>query len=378
MNYLYRSLLLFACICLNTSLCSGQGVDPKSVPETKANSTSKDSVTDNDPKKKFPAPSNTSSVGNFDSSTIKDELLIIKESTRGLEKSTLIVSITILALFFLLIGFVYALIRQSDINAQQILSDLSIIKSARNKNSEPSQFSDGISQSEHKEKIKAKDNEIANLQKKFDYSDKDLAKMREAVRTLQDQVRTLEADTKSFKESSISFKAKSEDFAKNLTVKISELESLRSELVMFKSALIPLSTMNPVSSLGDDLIGSLSEDSTHAVSLLGCLGIVKVAGKIDMSEEVLLTTVRQFSESLTAFRSQQGRPAEAVHQELVEWANAFNKQFDGKLEIRVPTPGFSVDSKTMISSSGALKVSAVYSWSVYNSKGSVFSPAKVA
>jgi hypothetical protein len=378
---------------LNTSLCSGQGVDPKSVPETKANSTSKDSVTDNDPKKKFPAPSNTSSVGNFDSSTIKDELLIIKESTQdiknsiqqeikssiqGLEKTTLIVSITNLALFFLLIGFVYALIRQSDINAQQILSDLSIIKSARNKNSEPSQFSDGISQSEHKEKIKAKDNEIANLQKKFDYSDKDLAKMREAVRTMQDQVRTLEADIKSFKESSISFKAKSEDLAKNLTVKISELESLRSELVMFKSALIPLSTMNPVSSLGDDLIGSLSEDSTHAVSLLGCLGIVKVAGKIDMSEEVLLTTVRQFSESLTAFRSQQGRPAEAVHQELVEWANAFNKQFDGKLEIRVPTPGFSVDSKTMISSSGALKVSAVFSWSVYNSKGSIFSPAKVA
>jgi len=146
MNYLYRSLLLFACICLNTSLCSGQGVDPKSVPETKANSTSKDSVTDNDPKKKFPAPSNTSSVGNFDSSTIKDELLIIKESTQdiknsiqqeikssiqGLEKSTLIVSITILALFFLLIWFVY------DLKCQILRK----IEGERNKYSEPTQFS---------------------------------------------------------------------------------------------------------------------------------------------------------------------------------------------------------------------------------------------
>jgi hypothetical protein len=186
-------------------------------------------------------------------------------------------------------------------------------------------------------------------------------------------------------------KLESEGYSNKLASIVTDLDRLRTEQsslksahanlesahIKLKSALIPSSAMCPPSSLVDELISSLSENSTHAISLLGCLGMLKASGTTNMNEEVLLTTVRQFSESLSAFRMQQGLSPEVVHQELVEWADAFRNHFKGKLDIRVPAPGFSFDSKTMTSTGGEAKVSIVYSWTVYNSKGGVYSPAKV-
>lgn len=355
MYLFYRSLLFLACICLYTSLYSGQSSESNPPQETQAVS-----------RPNLPAPPDSRKEN---SSSPDEKLQAIKVSTDGLERSVNFVLIIALVLFFIVIGSLWVLYIKliNDVRAS--------VKNIVIRSPESKQASDRISRGEHQEQINAKDAQIEKLRNTKD----------DEITRLQDKVNSLNKTNQSLTE-------KSDDSATNLTAKQYELDGLRAEQTSLKSsnadlesahknlksALIPSSVLYAESSLGDDLIGSLSEDSPHSVSLLGCLVMLKVAAKIDISEEVLLTTVRQFSESFTAFRMQQARPVEVVQEELVEWANIFNKQFDGKLEIRVPTPGFSVDSKTMISSSGALKVSAVYSWSVYNSKGSVFSPAKIA
>lgn len=150
------------------------------------------------------------------------------------------------------------------------------------------------------------------------------------------------------------------------------------ELQALRSALVPASPAGLAASLGDELIASVRGGAPHAVSLLGCLGLIKSADGAGMDEEVLLSTVRQFSESFAAYHADKGASPESIQKGLVAWADALNSQFAGRLDIRVPTLGFPVDSRTMIPIRGATKVSSLQSWCIYNSKGSVFAPAKVA
>lgn len=154
--------------------------------------------------------------------------------------------------------------------------------------------------------------------------------------------------------------------------------NLQEELRALRSALVPAAPSGLAASLGDELVASVRGDASHAVSLLACLGLIKSAEATGMDEEVLLSTVRQFSESFAAYHADKGASPEAIQKGLVAWADALNNQFAGRLDIRVPTLGFPVDSRTMIPMRGATKVSSLQSWCIYNSKGSVFAPAKVA
>jgi hypothetical protein len=106
--------------------------------------------------------------------------------------------------------------------------------------------------------------------------------------------------------------------------------------------------------------------------------MIKSAECVGMDEEVLLSAVRQFSESYSAYHAEKGSSPESIQKGLVAWADALNTQFAGRFDIRVPVLGFPVDARTMTPLRGATKVSAVLSWSIYNSKGSVFAPAKVS
>lgn len=395
MNYFYHSLLLLTCVCLNTSLCLGQGSETKTSPATSVNSTSKEVAVDKEPKSIVTAPSQISSVRNLGSPAIERQLAAINDSNQELNGGiSRIFFITVLiSLLFAL--YAYALVRplfSIHPGILHISEELRSIKNGISNQSASKKISNGFHQNDLQANVNAKGVEIREMVKSLGDRDRELAQTKESLRNKTHELNNLQIEKGHIDELYNRLKLESEGYLNKYASKVRDLDELRTEHSSLKSAhtnlesahknlklaLIPSSTVNLPSSLSDDLISSLSEDSTHAISLLGCLGMVKVASKIDISEEVLLTTVRQFSESLTAFRMQQERPVELVQQELVEWANIFNKQFDGKLEIRVPTPGFSIDSKTMISSSGALKVSVVYSWSVYNSKGSVFSPAKVA
>jgi hypothetical protein len=106
---------------------------------------------------------------------------------------------------------------------------------------------------------------------------------------------------------------------------------LHEELQALRSALVPATPAGLAASLGDELVVSVKGDAPHAVSLLGCMGMIKSAECVGMDEEVLLSAVRQFSESYSAYHAEKGSSPESIQKGLVAWADALNTQFAGKI-----------------------------------------------
>lgn len=227
-------------------------------------------------------------------------------------------------------------------------------------------------------KLRAKDNEIKAKRKENEDMATSLAQSKDAIRGLEQLATRSESELTNARNAHRALKAELERVIAELGTLRADLSGQQVKMNALKSALVPAMPGSLGSALGDELIESLQANSLHAVSLLGCLGMTKAAEGSAMEEEVLLSTLRQFSESLVSFRTEQGKLPDSVQRELVTWADAFNLQFSGKLDIRVPALGFPVDARTMTPLRGATKVSAVLSWSIYNSKGSVFAPAKVS
>lgn len=239
--------------------------------------------------------------------------------------------------------------------------------------------SSGISaQREIEAKLRAKEDEIKAKRKENEDMATTLAQSKDAIRGLEQLASRSESELTNARNEYRALKAELERVIAELGTLRVDLSGQQVKLNALKSALVPAVAGSLGSALGDELIESLQANSLHAVSLLGCLGMTKAAEGSAMEEEVLLSTLRQFSESLTSFRAEQGKLPDSIQRELVTWADAFNAQFTGRLDIRVPALGFPVDARTMTPIRGATKVSAVLSWCIYNSKGSVFAPAKVA
>jgi DNA repair exonuclease SbcCD ATPase subunit len=233
-------------------------------------------------------------------------------------------------------------------------------------------------QREIEAKLRAKEDEIKAKRKENEDMVTTLAQSKDAIRGLEQLASRSESELTNARNERRALKAELERVIAELGTLRADLSGQQVKLNALKSALVPAVPGSLGSALGDELIESLQQKSLHAVSLLGCLGMVKAAEGSAMEEEVLLSTLRQFSESLVSFRTEQGKLPDSVQKELVTWADAFNVQFNGRLDIRVPALGFPVDARTMTPLRGATKVSAVLSWSIYNSKGSVFAPAKVS
>jgi hypothetical protein len=227
-------------------------------------------------------------------------------------------------------------------------------------------------------KLKAKEIEVEAKRKEIEVMKKAMVQSEDLIRNFEHKSASSDSELSNLRKEHLVLKAELDRVAADLGAIRAESSGLRQKLDAFKASLVPSLPGGVGSGLGNELAESLQQKSLHAVSLLGCLGMIKAAEGSAMEEEVLLSTLRQFSESLVSFRIEQGKLPDSVQKELVTWADAFNAQFNGRLDIRVPALGFPVDARTMIPLRGATKVSAVHSWCIYNSKGSVFAPAKVS
>lgn len=227
-------------------------------------------------------------------------------------------------------------------------------------------------------KNRARDAELEARRQEIDSLKKCLAEVQESKRNLDSKLDKAESELSISQSKAQKMNSELERATADLSNLRVETSGLRTELRNLKSALVPPLQGGLATALGDELIGSLKDGTPHPLSALACLGMLKAADAAGMEEEVLLSVIRQFSESLAAFRAEKGSNADSIQRELVAWADALNAQFSGRLQIRVPALGFPVDSRTMTAVRGATKVTAVLSWCIYNSKGSVFAPAKVA
>ena len=125
------------------------------------------------------------------------------------------------------------------------------------------------------------------------------------------------------------------------------------------------------------IVDMASSGNGDAKAAVVSLSLVLGADASSVQEESLLASVRQFSESYaTCLKSSGSSPREIV-EELTRWSDMLNARFNGRFETRVPAIGFPVDPRSMSAEGGAGSISEVFSWFIANSKGGVYSLARI-